>query len=488
MKRSFFTAFNWLVMLSIISISASALGQAADQDNIEIVAGQSTVVTLEYNVGKIATGNPEICNAVKTGDNEVLINAKTPGKTNVIIWGPDNRKKDLTVNVTSGTDANAYAYELKQMLNGIEGVKVKTVGRRVVVEGEVLTQSDFEKLNRVVSGMHDVVNLVELSPVMKKIVKEEITRAISKEGMHNVHVTTAKDKFILTGSVGNEDGASRAEKIALAYNPNIVNAIQIVKVAPKPLPVIKPVLIEMTMNVVEIDRDVLKDLGVAWNPDGSLAGTGQYTAQKGSTPQMGGGFFGTLSNLFPKMRKIQADGKGRSLMQQTLITNSGGTANFFAGTEIPIPIAQDGGTMSVEYKKVGVTLNFSPNLDEEDTVVSPVKIESSTVRGEGPMGAPIIGSTQLDTVVSVKSGSSIALAGLIGQREANLMSSTPPGGDYSLFQSNKGERRSAQTREVLIFVTPKILGGAQEAVKGIGGKVDESFKQQELENLSKPKK
>lgn len=172
-------------------------------------------------------------------------------------------------------------------------------------------------------------------------------------------------------------------------------------------------------------------------------------------------------------------------MQQSLVTRSGGQADFFAGSEIPVPVAQEGGTMSVEYKKVGVTLKFSPTIDAHNNVNTPVRIMSSSVTGQGAGGAPIINSTQLNTVVSVKSGSSLALGGLIGQKDLESISGSPAGGGLSLYQANRAERRGTERGEVIIFVTPKILASADEAIKEMEERVENSFKEQELEKLRK---
>jgi Flp pilus assembly secretin CpaC len=182
------------------------------------------------------------------------------------------------------------------------------------------------------------------------------------------------------------------------------------------------------------------------------------------------------------MRKIQESGRGRSLMQQTLITKSGDAAQFFAGSEIPISVTQPGGTMSVEFKKVGVTLNFKPEIDYYNNIVSSINVESSSVTGSGPGGVPIISNTNLNTVLSVPSGNSIALGGLVGQKELSSQSASPPDGGSALYQANSGSRNETDTRKVIIFVTPRILT-SDAAAPEVQKKVEEDFKQQELDRL-----
>lgn len=462
-------------------------------DRITIAAGESRVLKTGFNIEKIAIGDPDICGGVKTDDQEMLINGKKPGQSNIFVWGPDDRKVEIQITVES-SEVNMTAADLRELTKDIEGVSVRVVGNRIFVEGNVFTHNDMRRIERVIMGIPNVVNLVEFSPVMKDIVKSEIEKALAAQGMRNVKVSVTKNNFMLTGSVGSEAESERAQRIAEAYSPDIVNAIAIQKAVPKPAapaviaaqapppPPPKAILIEMSLNIMEIEKGALRDFGIHWNPGGSLGASGSYSGATGQSPSLGGSLAGTISDLFPKMRKINESGRGRSLMQQTLITKSGDMAQFFAGSEIPIPIAQTGGTMSVDYKKVGVTLKFKPEIDYYNNIVSSINVESSAITGSGPGGIPIISNTNLNTVLSVPSGHSIALGGLVSQKELESQSSSPPGGDYSLFQANKAERETSDTREVIIFVTPRILSDTPAPME-IQKTVEDDFKQQELERL-----
>lgn len=460
-------------------------------DRIIIAAGESRVIKTGFNIEKIAIGDPDICGGVKTDDQEMLINGKKPGHSNIFIWGPADRKVEIQVTVES-SEINMTAADLRELTKDIEGVSVRVVGSRIFIEGEVFTHNDMRRIERVIEGIPNVVNLVEFSPVMKDIVKSEIEKALSAQGMRNVKVSVTKNNFMLTGSVGSESESARAQRIAEAYSPDIVNAIAIQKAAPKPVasttaaikppPPPKAVLIEMSLNILEIEKGALRDFGIHWNPGASMGGAGTYTGGTGQSSSFAGSLTGTISNLMPKMRRINESGRGRSLMQQSLITKSGDSAQFFAGSEIPVPIAQPGGTMSVDYKKVGVTLNFKPEIDYYNNIVSIITVESSSITGAGPGGVPIISNTNLNTVLSVPDGHSIALGGLVGQRELESQSSAPPGGDYALYMANKGEREATDTREVIIFVTPRILSDTPAPME-IQQKVEDDFKQQELDRL-----
>lgn len=464
--------------------AAPALAQApakpAEPVALEIMNGQSTVHKTPFPVDKVAIGNPEVCGVVKTSDTEVLINAKKAGMSNIILWGTGGEKKELHVLVRSASLADE-AVALQDMLSDVEGVQVKLAGQKLVVEGEVFSSTAYDKVHRVLERMPEVINQVSMSPVMKRIVSEQIRKEIDRVG---VVVKVVKDSFVLDGMVLTQEESDRATKIAGLYGRNVVNALKVTPDAPKPYTA--PRLVEVSMNLMEVSRSALQDMGVYWNPDGSLGGSGSFGTSGGGGSGFTGALTGTLTNLFPKMRKIQDQGQGRSLMQQAVITKEGGSAVFFAGTEVPIPIAQSGGTMSVNYKKVGVTLNISPTIDPNGNVDTTIQIESSTVSGEGMGGAPVIATSNLATALNVKGGNSVVLGGLIGQRELSALSGSPPEGTgATLAQANKGTKSSMQGMEAVIFVTPRVLEKPADAVKDMDVKAQGSFRKKELEDLRK---
>lgn len=454
-------------------------------ETLELDAGQSRVLKSDFGIEKIAVGDPEILGCVKVRDQEMLINAKSAGQTNIFVWGTDQQAEVRVI--VRDRELETTAAEIREVVKNIEGVSIRVTGNRVFIEGEVFSHNDMKRIETVITGLPAVVNLVELSPVMKEIVKKEIDKALASQGMKNVNVSVTQNKFMLTGHVRNEEESKRAQRIAQAYSPDIVNAIAIRAPAsgkdfPRPE---KPVLIEMSVNIMEMERNALRDIGVHWNPGGSVGGSGTYAGAKGQGPTLAGSLTGTLSNLLPKMRKINETGRGRSLMQQTLLTKSGDSAELFAGSEVPIPVAQDGGTMSVEYKKIGVKLKFNPTIDPYKNIVSSISVESSSITGEGPGGAPTISTTNLNTVLSVASGQSIALGGMMGQRDVEALSGSAPGGGSALFQANKAKRKGTDSREVVIFVTPRILSGQAVGTTELKKSVEKDFKEQELEKLRK---
>jgi pilus assembly protein CpaC len=470
-----------LILSSCFLILQTGICKA--KKNITLTVGQSKVLKFDFPIQKAATGAAEVCVINRTDLSEILINAKGVGETNILLWDDKQQLREEIVVTVVANDSARLAKELDSIFENTEGIKTKIVGNSVVVEGEVFSRKDLDRVNSLLAGMDGTINLVKMSPLLEKILTAEIQKAI---GNRNVYVVKAKDSFLLEGTVSNETEKERAGKIATAYAPDIVNVIKVNVLEKNEKIQVDSRMVQMTMNIMQIENEVLKDLGFHWNPGASSAAVGSAGISSGESTSSGT-ITGTITNLFPKMRRLNEAGKARSLFQQSVVTKTGDKAHFFVGDEIPIMVAQQGGPMSVEYKKIGLTLNFSPVIGQSGIIQTFVEVESSSVNGEGQGGAPKVRQTKLQSAISVKSSESMALGGLIGQREARAFTTPSSGNADAIVQVNDSTRFQHDKSQILIFVTPEILSAGIDAVTEMGGKVKNSFKEYELDNIEKSK-
>ena len=148
-----------------------------------------------------------------------------------------------------------------------------------------------------------------------------------------------------------------------------------------------------------------------------------------------------------------------------------------------MPVAQASGVISVEYKKVGMTLNVTPHIDPLENIETLLEIESSTVSGEGAQGAPIIRAHTMNTAVNVNEGLTIVLGGLAGQNDLKALANHNPNNEPTLFQANYDNSRRRNDTEVVIFVTPRVIRDAQMANRDVKLNATREFRKIELENL-----
>lgn len=159
----------------------------------------------------------------------------------------------------------------------------------------------------------------------------------------------------------------------------------------------------------------------------------------------------------------ETDGLVTTLASPNLTALSGETASFLAGGEIPIPVAQGLGAVSVEYKQYGVSLSFSPTVLADGRISVRVKPEVSQLTSAGAVTLggttiPALTTRRAETTVELGSGQSFMIGGLLQNIHTNAIDKAPGLGDVpvlgSLFRSNAFRR--AET-ELMIVVTPYLV-------------------------------
>jgi pilus assembly protein CpaC len=162
------------------------------------------------------------------------------------------------------------------------------------------------------------------------------------------------------------------------------------------------------------------------------------------------------------------NGLAKVLAEPTLTTLSGQEATFLSGGEFPIPVPQEGGNTTIEFKEFGIGMNFVPVVLESDSINLKVAIRVDELTSTSPVLLGVNNTQQLFVVPSLKSrratssleladGQTIAIAGLISDNLRENVEKLPGLGDVPvlgmLFSSE--EFLKDQT-ELVIFVTPKL--------------------------------
>ena len=110
--------------------------------------------------------------------------------------------------------------EIRALLGDIEGITIKVVNNKVVVDGQILLPRDLSRIYNVIQQFGDQASsLVTLSPLAQKKIAEFISRDINNP---EIEVRAVNDKFILQGYANNEEEYKRAEIIAKTYVPDII--------------------------------------------------------------------------------------------------------------------------------------------------------------------------------------------------------------------------------------------------------------------------
>ena len=174
-------------------------------------------------------------------------------------------------------------------------------------------------------------------------------------------------------------------------------------------------------------------------------------------------------NLLGALDLGESVGLVSTLSEPNLTALSGETAEFLAGGEYPIPVAQNagmnnnGGTYTVEFKTFGVSLAFTPTVLSDSTINIVVEPEVSEIDPSASLTlngitVPGLRTRRVSTTLELRDGESFAIAGLLQQDTKVNSSQLPILGSLpiigSLFRSTRYQKGET---ELLIIVTPRLV-------------------------------
>jgi len=216
------------------------------------------------------------------------------------------------------------------------------------------------------------------------------------------------------------------------------------------------------VEVVEVDRDDLSNLGINWGsalalPGGQLGDpSSAFQVKLGipNHPELVANIKGTLNYLIQKQ-------KGRLLASPRIATLDGITAHVLIGDKLAVESTQviNGASVtSVQYVDVGIKLEVTPVVNENDIITTHILPEVSNKTDTTPSGNPNIRTRQAETTIRVKSGETIVLAGLIQRQETSTALKTPLLGDLPLIGTFfRSTSKEVTETELVILLTPKIM-------------------------------
>jgi type IV pilus assembly protein PilQ len=158
-----------------------------------------------------------------------------------------------------------------------------------------------------------------------------------------------------------------------------------------------------------------------------------------------------------ELSAMQAEGQGEIISSPRVITSNQQQATIEQGTEIPYQEASSSGATSVSFKEAVLKLDVVPQITPDDRIVMDLEVSQDQV-GSIFNGVPSIDTRSVQTQVLVDNGETVVLGGIYEQSTADNVERVPFFGDLPyvgfLF---KNEFKSDQKRELLVFVTPKIV-------------------------------
>jgi type IV pilus assembly protein PilQ len=231
-----------------------------------------------------------------------------------------------------------------------------------------------------------------------------------------------------------------------------------------------PRQVMLDARVVELNADAKDKLGVDWSwarhghspgldirRDDAAFNKTSATIEIGYVPtaELTNNLMQILASLFEdKSAKIMANPRVTAIDgKQAKIEIA--TEEYFKVTNGPARDAY----ASLETIKSGIMLQMTPRIGAGGEITLEVSPEVSDVVGVGAEGLPRVARRKVSTTVRVKNGGTVVIGGLVNKTKQETSNKVPVLGDVPVLGSLfKGTTSTQTTGDVVIFITPRLLG------------------------------
>lgn len=403
-------------------------------------------------------------------------NPRTKGVGTLILKDPKTGAVivEYTIDVRQ-TDLHKVAREIQALLQGIEGISLKTMNNKVVVDGQILLPSDMKRIHSVVKQYGgQATSLVTLSPIAQNKIAQFIERKI---GNPEIRVNAVNGKFILEGFANSREEKDKAEIVAKMYVPDVVvdEAVADKKVlerkvdvvinliAVRPPPEGEPSkIVQMVVHYVELQKDYSKSFRFQWMPDIGDGSALEFSTGGRSPGGLTATITGTVANLLPKLNWAKQHGFARVLQSSSVTVEDGKQGVINSITRLPYQVVNGQGQPSTNFEETGIRTNITPQImgARSDSVKLALNFAVKSLLSYSDQG-PLTASREIQTVLHVRSGQSAAVGGLITNDSGTNFNKLPAGVSrnplISLYASKDFRRNQSQ---FVVFVTPLIKSSA----------------------------
>lgn len=210
---------------------------------------------------------------------------------------------------------------------------------------------------------------------------------------NSIQVDTTVGNIVLKGTAANAQEAKLAEDLAGKAVGDPTKVLNAMSIAGGDQVMLK-------VKVVEIKRDILKELGIDLNAAFQVSNfwTGFATDNPITDKffQFGASYSGKNAGFDAVVRAMEQEGVVKTLAEPTLTAVSGAAAKFHAGGEYPYTVCETTGTTvatracTVYFKPYGVSLDFTPTVLSENRISININSEVSELAGTASSGEPTI--------------------------------------------------------------------------------------------------
>ncbi len=395
--------------------------------------GQGELVTLPTAVANVWTSNPGAADVYVSSPRQIHIFGKAFGAATVFATTASGEVV-YAANISVSQNVNSIDATLKSAMPDAD-IHVTLTGQVAVINGTVATPNDSAEAESLIKRLLNPGQKTSGDEPVKVMVINRLRTATPLQV--NLMVRIAEVSRSLTRAIGtNIQGFTQQGNtlfgITRGGNPGTITPVN------------------------TATQSVTTGLPIG-------AATYSFPGNLANSTNLGlaGKFLGL--DLLSSLDLGEQVGLVTTLAQPNLTAVSGETADFLAGGEFPIPLSQGLGQTTVEYKKFGVSLSYTPTVLANGNISIHVRPEVSELSSQGAVTLngftiPALTVRRAETTVELGSGQSFMIAGLLSNNANHTIEKLPGAGDLpvlgALFKSTNFQRGES---ELVIVVTPYLV-------------------------------
>ena len=432
----------------------------------EVILGQGRMIVLKEDLildnkkpkkgeSLIAVGNPDILDFEIVGRRQIRLIGKQVGITDLVVVTETQQTYSYEVHVVY--DLNMVQARIRELLPDAQ-VRLAQMGKNLVIEGQA----------------RDTTQIRQIAELVQRGILTDTTTGTGG-GPGSGPVGQLATPLIAASQATSGQGTDDT-----STGPEIINLLRV----PGPQQVM------LKVQIAELNRTALRQIGADFlfaDGNGSLVGTRLNHASTVVSPTASGtGLIGsvataagaaspaTVFGIFENVglqtfvSALRQNSMLKVLAEPNLVAMNGHEARFLAGGEFPVPVPQSGAgggaaTITIQYKKFGVQLNFTPYILDGGTIRLSVDPEVSSI--DFALGIEVSGTKvpglntrNAHTVVELQQGQTLAIAGLMQLQLSGNTTRIPGLGDLPyigpFFSNVTGQRIE---KELIVMVTPYLI-------------------------------
>ncbi len=375
---------------------------------LHLLVGRSMFLDTVTRLKRVYVSDPAVLNSFTASPYQVLITAKAPGVSSLVVWDDSGRSNVYTV--SSDIDVSG----LQTALNAAfphDIIHASALQDRVTLTGVVTTEDEASAAEKLAEGYAKTVeNSIDLAP-------------------QHVQQVQLKVRFA-------EVDRTRAQQLGFNFiEGNRTSAVT------------------GTQQFSSFSNYTL----------GGSSATSNITVANPLDLLL----YNSDLNLGAAIQALENDQVLQILAEPTITSISGVEASFLSGGQFPFPVVQGGSTgftsVTVQFRPYGVKLDFTPYVNPDGTIRLKVAPEVSALDYTNEVeisgySIPAIDTRQAKTEVVLKNGQSFAISGLLDHRLTNDYERMPGISRIPILgQFFRSYQKQASTTDLIVIVTPTIV-------------------------------